>query len=312
MPETEIDYSAIVDLLEDILGEPHMHNDYRCQISFDCPVCSYELKGLDEGDGKGNLEINYRFGVYKCWACGETHDTHGGLYKLIKKYGRPKHTKRYELLRPDDIGELKIVTKVARLPNEYIPLKDASMGLKLTHYYKQAMNYLRGRNITDEMIEKYRIGFAYTGLYASRIIIPSYGHDLMLNYFIARSYAPNTKLKYKNPDVRKEDLIFNEHLLDWTKPIYIVEGAFDSIFVPNSIPLLGKFVSEFVFNKIYDNATQITVLLDGDAWEDAQRVYHKLNGGRLFGKVWIVKLDNDKDIADLQGKLENYKPFQLK
>jgi DNA primase len=198
------------------------------------------------------------------------------------------------------------------LPNEYIPLKDASMGLKLTHYYKQAMNYLRGRNITDEMIEKYRIGFAYTGLYASRIIIPSYGHDLMLNYFIARSYAPNTKLKYKNPDVRKEDLIFNEHLLDWTKPIYIVEGAFDSIFVPNSIPLLGKFVSEFVFNKIYDNATQITVLLDGDAWEDAQRVYHKLNGGRLFGKVWIVKLDNDKDIADLQGKLENYKPFQLK
>jgi hypothetical protein len=76
MPQTELDYLPIIEILEEILGEPHMHNDYKCQISFDCPVCSYDLKGLDEGDGKGNLEVNYRFGVYKCWACGETNNTH--------------------------------------------------------------------------------------------------------------------------------------------------------------------------------------------------------------------------------------------
>ena len=44
----EIDYSPVIDILEDILGEPKMHNDYRCQMSFDCPTCSYEIKGLEQ------------------------------------------------------------------------------------------------------------------------------------------------------------------------------------------------------------------------------------------------------------------------
>jgi hypothetical protein len=44
-----------------------MHNDYRCQMSFDCPTCSYEIKGLENGDGKGNLEVNYKYNVYKAF-----------------------------------------------------------------------------------------------------------------------------------------------------------------------------------------------------------------------------------------------------
>ena len=49
----------IVEILEGILGEPKNHYENKGQISFDCPVCSHEIKGLDKGDGKGNLEINY-------------------------------------------------------------------------------------------------------------------------------------------------------------------------------------------------------------------------------------------------------------
>ena len=75
----------IVEILEGILGESKNHYENKGQISFDCPVCSHEIKGLDKGDGKGNLEVNYGYHVYKCWACSETHDTHGTLYKLIKK-----------------------------------------------------------------------------------------------------------------------------------------------------------------------------------------------------------------------------------
>lgn len=311
MTSVENDYSLIVDILEEMLGEPRMHNDYKSQISFDCPVCSYDLKGLDEGDGKGNLEVNYRFGVYKCWACGETNDTHGNLYKLIRKYGNNKLLKKYELLRPDDIGDIRKNTNAAKLPKEFIALSTVSEGFKMTHYYKQAINYLRKRNVTDEMIKRYNIGFAHDGMYANRIIIPSYNEDRRINYFVARSYETKTKLKYKNPDVRKEVIIFNEHLIDWAEPIYIVEGAFDSIFVPNSIPLLGKVLSDYTFDKLYDNAKEIIVVLDGDAWKDAERIYHKLNGGKLFGKVWLYKLPEDKDIADLQGNFENLEKIQL-
>lgn len=312
MTTHEVDYSPVIDILEDILGEPKMHSDYKGQMSFDCPVCSHDIKGLDDGDGKGNLEVNYKYNVYKCWVCAETHETHGSIHKLIKKFGTVKQLKRYQLLRPEENEDgTKRVYKRVRLPQEYIAFSKASMGLKLTPQYKQAYNYIRSRNITDEMCVKYNIGFCYSGLYENRIIIPSYDENDELNYFIARSYLTKTKFKYKNPEAQKEIIIFNEKLINWDETIYIVEGAFDSIFIPNAIPMLGKFMSEHLFNKLYEKAKKIVIVLDPDAWDDAERLYHKINCGKLMGKVWIVKLEGNKDIADLQGDLSGYKIKQL-
>ena len=308
----EIDYSPVIDILEDILGEPKMHNDYRCQMSFDCPTCSYEIKGLEHGDGKGNLEVNYKYNVYKCWVCAESHETHGSVHKLIKKFGNPKQLKKYTLLRPEEDEEgNKRVYKPVRLPKEFVKFKDVSFGMKLTPQYKQALAYIKKRNITDLMLQIYNIGFCYSGIYENRIIVPSYDENKRLNYFIARSYLDKPKMKYKNPEAQKEIIIFNEYLIDWFMPIYIVEGAFDSIFLPNSIPMLGKVMGEKLFSLLYEKALSVVVVLDGDAWENSQKIYHKLNGGRLFGKVWTIKLPLDKDIADLQGKLDNYEKIQL-
>ena len=61
----------VVEILEDFLGDHKKHYEDKSQISFDCPVCSYDIKGLDHGDGKGNLEVNYYYNVYKCWACSD-------------------------------------------------------------------------------------------------------------------------------------------------------------------------------------------------------------------------------------------------
>lgn len=312
MDTQEIDYTPVFEILEDIFGDYKNHNDYRCQVSFDCPVCSYDIKGLERGDGKGNLEVNYKYGVFKCWVCAETHETHGSIYKLIKKYGTPKQLKKYELLRPEDTEDSsKRVYKQVRLPKEFVAFKDASMGLKLTPQYKQAFAYIKKRNITDLMLQIYNIGFCYTGLYENRIIIPSYDEEKRLNYFVARSYLSKTKLKYKNPEAQKEIIIFNEHLINWDETVYIVEGAFDSIFIPNAIPMLGKFMSDHLFKKLYENAKKIVIVLDPDAWNDAERLYHRVNCGKLMGKVWIVKLEGDKDIADLRGDLSEYKIKQI-
>jgi len=311
MTEQEVDFSGVIEILEDILGDYKMHNDYRGQMSFDCPVCSYDIKGLDHGDGKGNLEVNYKQNVFKCWVCAETHETHGSLFKLIKKYGTPKQLKKYQLLKPEDFDSPKRVYKQVRLPKEFIPFKNVSLGLKLTPQFKQAWNYIKSRNITDEMIEKYNIGFCYQGLYENRIIIPSYDINKNLNYFIARSFLTRTKMKYKNPEIDKESLLWNEHLINWDEPIYIVEGAFDSIFLDNSIPMLGKYMTQNLFNRLYNSAKKIIIVLDPDAWSDAEKLFHKLNCGKLMGKVWIVKLEGDKDIADLKGDLSEYKIKQL-
>lgn len=312
MSNQEVDYTPVFEILEDIFGDYKNHNDYRCQVSFDCPVCSHEIKGLEHGDGKGNLEVNYKYNVYKCWVCAETHGTHGSIYKLIKRFGNKKHLKNYELLRPEQTEDgSNRVYKPVKLPDEFIPFKDVSMGLKMTPYYKQAYNYIKKRNITDLMLQIYNIGFCYRGIYENRIIIPSYDEDNRINYFIARSYLNNTRMKYKNPEAQKEIIIFNEKLINWDETIYIVEGAFDSIFIPNAIPMLGKFMSDHLFKKLYENAKKIVIVLDPDAWDDAERLYHRINCGKLMGKVWIVKLEGDKDIADLKGDLGEYKIKQI-
>ena len=89
------EHNLIIEILEDILGDSYRHHPGKGQIAFDCPVCSYDIKGLDKGDGKGNLEINYKMGVYKCWACSETHGTHGSLRKLINIYAPKRIKERY-------------------------------------------------------------------------------------------------------------------------------------------------------------------------------------------------------------------------
>ena len=87
MMTQDVDFLPIVDILHDILGDSRYHNDHRGQITFDCPVCSHDIKGLDEGDGKGNLEVNYKMFVYKCWVCHESDGTHGSIKKLLSKFG---------------------------------------------------------------------------------------------------------------------------------------------------------------------------------------------------------------------------------
>mgnify|MGYP001002731744 CR=1 FL=1 len=157
-----------------------------------------------------------------------------------------------------------------------------------------------------ELIETHISWVLLTGDYAYRIIVPSYDMDGKLNYFVARAWTPK-KMKYKNPSVPKDEIIFNESRIDWTKDVYLCEGVFDGFFLPNPIPMLGKMLSENLFTALYEKVQgDIHICLDGDAWENALRVYHNLNGGRLYNKIKILKLPKDKDVCDLKGKIDEY------
>ena len=293
---------VLVELLTDFLGRPHQHYESKGQISFDCPVCAEE-KGLDQGDGKGNLEINYSKHVYKCWACGETHGTHGPLGKLFDGYATKQQKKVYNLIKPEELKQEDIKRPKLRLPEGYMTFKDSNPRF-IPHI--EAYKYLQSRGITDELIEKYKIGYTVKGDFAYIIIVPSYNTEGVLNYYVARSWTPK-KMKYKNPSVPKDEIIFNEGLIDWEKDVYLVEGAFDGFFLENSIVMLGKKMSKLLFENLYNRATgNIIICTDGDAWTDGLRLYHELNGGRLYNKIKIVKLPKDKDICDLRGQIDEY------
>jgi len=290
------DNEILVEIIRDLFGKEKNYYQTKGQISVNCPYC-------DDGKNKGNLEINMNEHVFKCWSCSDSNGTHGHLGKLMDMFGTKRQKKIYDLFKPKDVNFKEYRVKKIELPKEFIQFKDVNP-IHIPH--KEAVKYLKTRGITNQMVEKYNIGFATDGEYSGRIIVPSYNLDGELNYFISRAWF-KTKNKYKNPEAPKETIIFNEKFIDWDLPIYVCEGVFDGFFTPNPVILLGKVMSDLLFEKIYDNAkSDVIICLDSDAWMDAQKLYNQLNGGKLRGRVKILKLPKNSDIADLRGNIESY------
>lgn len=295
----------VINLFESFLGECRGHDESKGQAQFDCPACSSD-KNMFEGDGKGNLEINYDKDVFKCWVCQDTNDMHGTLNKLFKNHGSKKIAKLYKQLKPEiEISE-KVVEKdvTITLPEDYKKLSEC------THRdfkAKLAFDYLYERGITNKIIKEFDIGYAYRGRYYNRIIIPSYDANGKLNYFIARWFSKeDTKLKYLNPDVEKQEIIFNEGKLNLDSTVYLVEGVTDHIVVPNSIPLLGKYISPKLLELLQDKAkAYVVIVLDGDAYENAKILYRELNFGNLKNKIKVVKCPENYDPSQIYQKLGN-------
>jgi DNA primase len=291
----------IYGILTDVLGKPKRKHESKQQYAFDCPTCSAE-KGEYDGDGKGNLEVNLAEGVYHCWACGETHGTRGGLKKLFKTFATREQVKKLKMIGYDlsdfkaRVKETNVIEDLT-LPKGFISFEG---GNPKSILYKQAWNYLtKERKLSPETILKFKMGYVSGGKYDSRVVIPSYDIKDELNYWVTRTYV-NAKPKYLNPDSDKEQIIFNECCLNWDSDIYLVEGPFDHLVVHNSIPILGKKISDKLMHSLFHKASaNIIILLDSDAIDDAKNHYAKLNVGKLFGRIKIIELEEGYDIAKI-------------
>lgn len=292
----------VLGILGNFLGDDRGHNHESGQIKFDCPSCA-ELNGSEKSRGKGNLEVNINKGVFKCWSCYETNNMSGSISRLIKRYGSRRDFEEYTIINPnynynkdyvsDEIKELS-------LPEGFTPLSTCDQSLFRFH---QALSYLSNRNITEDIIKKYNIGFTTIGDYANRIIIPSYCIEDKLNFFVGRAFTKWTKPKYLNPTSRKELITFSEKFINWDATIYLVEGVFDGIVIPNSIPLLGKVLPEELQYKLQTKAKGlVVVVLDGDAYEDAKVIYKRLNTLNLYNRIRMIKLKEDYDLSLINEK----------
>jgi len=285
----------VTDIFEELFGECRKHNEYSCQISYDCPMC-------DDDKHSGNLEINYQDSIFKCWSCCEINKMQGRIPYLLKRFGKKDSLKNYLLLKPDSeyVSEKEQPKIIVKLPEGYIKLSECK---NKDYQCNLALKYLYKRGITDDIIEEYNIGYTCIGTYFDRIIIPSYDENDKLNYFISRWYSKKyNKIKYLNPSVEKQEIVFNENKINWDSTIYLVEGVFDHIVIPNSIPLLGKFISEKLFNLLYEKSSvDIIIVLDGEdsAYKDAITIYKSLNHGDLVGRVKIVRPPEDEDPSSI-------------
>jgi len=227
-----------------------------------CPFCNHHKK---------KLQVNLDTQRWHCWVCDSKGRSIQSLLRKLNVDVRDLNRLR-DIYGDEDYTLTDKEEYVAKLqlPSEFKQLYFKSKGLQPE--YNQALNYLKERGITQADIVKYNIGYCSEGLYFGRIIVPSYDADGDLNYFIARSYYKEERMKYKNPPVNRDVIVF-ENQINWNEPITLVEGVFDSFSVKrNCIPLLGKFLLSKLKNKIIEKGVkEVTILLDSDAIADSTK-----------------------------------------
>ena len=306
-------FEVIKEIVENILGSPRRETDGW--MEYCCPYCALE-KGV-ESDGKYNLAVNYGEDgktkpFFHCWRCG----TAGKISKLLKDFGTKDSVSKYynelkniknSLLYNIDFGgeidNFQIETSI-ELPKDYRKITTNDK------YANEAIEYLRKRNLDEYFIEYYNIGYvpywSNDKEMRNRIVIPSYDEYGELNYYVARDYTGKRKYrKYNNPDIKKTMFVFNEDKINWYEDVTLVEGAFDHMVVPNSIPLLGKTLKRdyATFNAIVSKAkANVNVLLDDDALNDAKKIYKLLSSTNLKGRVRLIECPDGYDASDIYQK----------
>ena len=261
----------------------------RGNYAYHCPFCNHH---------KPKLEINMTENQkgenpWHCWVC----DKRGK--KLIQVFKQVK-------ISPEVLLELKSIIKVETADKEFVVTEKLNLPkeFKLLTNIQQsnitgrhALAYIKSRNISEEDILKYNIGYCESGPYKNMIIIPSYDENGILNYFTGRSFEKDPKIKYKNPSVSR-DIIPFELFINWDLPFILCEGPFDTIAIKrNVIPLLGKNIQSKLMRKIVMSSVEtIYIALDKDAQKQALSFCERLmNEGK---EVYLVDMQ-DKDPSEM-------------
>ena len=281
----DIQQHKLFSLLESVLGDGKVISE--SETVFKCPFSNHR---------KPKLAINLATQRWQSWI--DTQAKGKSIYALFKKLR----------VSPEKFKELAKIAKMPRYystdntqsEEEYIRLPSEFKSLKEEHrdiQYKHAMRYLRERGIYEYDVERYNVGYCSEGEYANRVIVPSYDKNNDLNYFIARDYTGNSYIKYKNPKVNKNVVVF-ENQLDFSEPLVLCEGVFDAIAIRrNATALLGKTIPKLLHERIMENhVKEVCVVLDNDAFETALSISEKLMNENI--KVTLVKL-KDKDPSEI-------------
>lgn len=287
----------IATVLQNFLGNPKYTTggESRTQWEFNCPSPQCK-KDVD----KYNLSYHTKNHIFKCWKCHYS----GFVYKLVDEYGSKEDLKRLKMLLPKyKTGSFNIFRKpeinydliTCTLPEGYMPLNSE----RSSKLYEMARNYVVNvRKINESQIDRLNIGYTESGPRRYRIIIPSYNASGKLNYYEARTYLEGIKPNYFGPDAPdKEDIIFNEKFVNWDLTIYLTEGVFDAIRIPNAIPMLGKSPSPLLVSKLLKHKCKVIICLDADALKDGIDIYKQLTSLGL--DVYFVDLKGKKDISKI-------------
>lgn len=300
------------------LGTLESLGSYDSSYLFKCPNPECATNNLGHSHGKYKLSVTFSKNVCKCWVC-EYSDS---LPKLVSKYfSKEDKSEFYKLKGTREYKSYTTTESDNKSNNQSYDTNEHNEFKSLIHdniviydkdehqMIESCKSYLYSRGLTDELIKYYSISYSYNSSnYNNCIIFPSFDKHREIDYFIAKNYITD---KYVLPRAKKNDIIFNEWFLDFSKPLILVEGIFDyyALHTFNRVPLLGSYLSKKsrLFNNIIRNKTPIILILDEDAQRKSINMQSMLFGHQIETKNISMKQFNVNDLGELMQQQQNIK-----
>tara|TARA_Y100001970_G_C14241839_1_gene865410 strand:+ start:1439 stop:2374 length:936 start_codon:yes stop_codon:yes gene_type:complete len=284
-------YADKIKFLTNVFGESKLQND-EVELTVRCPKCGKP--------GKKKLCIRLDSDLYHCWVCNIRGRNVAKLIQMKKPNLVSEYMQRFKPAGFTYNNSLSIPEfDPIVLPEGFNLIMESLHDPDAIAIRK----YAHSRGITDQMLWRYRIGYSDDWKLRRRLIIPSFDSSGDINYWVARAIDSDAYIKYVNAKAPKVAIIFNEIDLDFTQPVYLVEGPLDLVkcINLNSTCLLGSSLSEnsLLFYELAANNTPVILCLDPDAKKKQDNIADLLASYNL--EVSYLNL-TEGDVGDLSPK----------
>ena len=238
-------------------------------------------------------------GLYKCHYCGEQ----GGPMQLVQKVLGGSYEKAIETvtrnfsitIKPEkEYHEPTTTNTVIQLPKEFRGLagKDASRAAE------PYLKYVRARNLDEEILAKYNIGYCASGYYTGRIIVPVYSFGKVVS-FVARAISKKADKKVLTPPGNEQySYLFNLDRLIGASEVVVCEGVFDALAISDlAVASFGKKLTDKQSNLLRKAGVKRVIFsFDNDAivetWKFAKQNW-------LTFDTYYVELPKGEDPSSL-------------
>jgi len=290
----------------------HKYNQNKFDLAIWCPFCN------NPNQHKLKMILNLEKGVYHCWVCNNKGTS---IPWVIKKLAPQQYENSLAYFpHRNQVNTDNEWTNILQglsenSQNNFQQIRvDLPNGFELCALnlesknpdVRDVINYLIRRGCSEHKMWMLRFGVSRDSNFHRMLIIPSFNQNGDLNFYTCRKIDASTfdGFKYKNCEVSKKEIVFNELLINWKLPLTLVEGPLDLLKTnDNATCLLGSSLPKdgALFKKIVENKTPIILALDYDAHSKALKIAQDL----MYYDIEVKMMDTSgaKDVGDMDEKM---------
>jgi len=246
---------------------------------------------------KHKLVIHVERQCLHCWVCGfKARSLMPLLLRHASREAAATYREKFLAGRVLSVSEEAQCAEL-RLPDGFRMLACAAESDSAA---QRALRYVCDRRGLDRrMLWRFRPGVCDDPGWRDRVIMPSFDGQGGLSFFTGRALAPGM-VSYRNCDVDKGSVVFNEINVDWSSRLVLCEGPFDLVKCgENAAPLLGSSLPEegVLMDSILVNRTPVALALDSDMRVRSQELGRRLSEYGI--DVLVVDLGDRHDPGEM-------------